>query len=280
MKTPVPKADAIYKAIGKLEKELSLTIREQPKLSGYIQQLEEEKEKINNEIAKKNESIRSLIREQEYAKKQRDLNIRIGRVIGRIDLWLESVEITDDLSDLKDKVIKLKEKEEKIRREYEESTRESNIIPIMEEINFWLTKWARQLDLEFSDQYIRFDLKKLTIVAYGDDYSIPLNEMGSGENWLGYHVVIHLALHRYFCKNNRPVPRFLLLDQPSSVYSGGTNKDVESLKRIYKLIFDVTNELSPNFQVIIVDHAELDDPQFTSAIVNKLDALIPVDWEE
>ena len=38
--------------------------------------------------------------------------------------------------------------------------------------------------------------------------------MGSGENWVGYHLIAHLALHQWFVQRQRPVPSFLFLDQP------------------------------------------------------------------
>ena len=47
---------------------------------------------------------------------------------------------------------------------------------------------------------------------------IPMSRMGSGENWVGYHLIGHLALHKWFALQKRPVPRFLFLDQPSQVY--------------------------------------------------------------
>jgi hypothetical protein len=89
-------------------------------------------------------------------------------------------------------------------------------------------------------------------------------EIGSGVNWVGYHLLALLALHRYFIEKRRPVPAFLILDQPSQVYfppdpldadKGNINqriegmpedsprqakalKDREALKAIYKLLFD------------------------------------------
>ena len=81
-----------------------------------------------------------------------------------------------------------------------------------------LTAWARALALEHSKFPLRLDLKKLTIVADTVDGPVPMERMGSGENWVGYHLIAHLALHQWFVERSRPVPRFLFLDQPSQVY--------------------------------------------------------------
>lgn len=47
---------------------------------------------------------------------------------------------------------------------------------------------------------------------------VPMAQMGSGQNWLWCHLLAHLALHKWFVEKGRPVPRFLILDQPTQVY--------------------------------------------------------------
>jgi hypothetical protein len=41
---------------------------------------------------------------------------------------------------------------------------------------------------------------------------------GDGENHLAYHLSALLALHRFAANNKQPLPRFLLIDQPTQVY--------------------------------------------------------------
>ena len=135
-------------------------------------------------------------------------------------------------------------------------------------------------------------LKKLTIFADTPTKSIPLLNMGSGANWLACHLLIHFALHKHFVNADRPVPRFLILDQPSQIYfppekdinSTGeitASSDESEVKRIYEFIFKVTKELAPNFQVIIADHAKLKFKDFEDSIVEEWRnglKLIPVSW--
>jgi hypothetical protein len=52
---------------------------------------------------------------------------------------------------------------------------------------------------------------------------------------------------------------------------------------MFKLIFDVVSELTPNLQIVIMDHADLkEEAWFQAAIVEKWrgpgKALIPEDW--
>jgi hypothetical protein len=61
-----------------------------------------------------------------------------------------------------------------------------------------MTRYADQLDLEEWDGPLRLDLRNVTVVADALEGPIPLYRMGSGENWVGYHVLAHLALHKWF----------------------------------------------------------------------------------
>jgi hypothetical protein len=118
-----------------------------------------------------------------------------------------------------------------------------------------------------------------------------LNRIGSAANWIGYHLITHLALHKYFREQGRPVPQFLMLDQPTQAYypsdttewSGEpvTDSDREAVRALFELIQEVVVSLSPAFQVIVCDHAFLSEEWFQQSIVeNWRDgrSLIPEEW--
>jgi len=155
-----------------------------------------------------------------------------------------------------------------------------------------MTEWAHGLELEHSKFPLRFDIKKLTIVADTDDGPVPMDRMGSGENWVGYHLIGHLALHSWFAKRNRPVPRFLFLDQPSQVYFP-PEKDVDgsmglideddrhAVSRMFKFVTDTVKIIEPNLQVIITEHADIKEDWYQDAVVERWRGglkLIPEDW--
>jgi hypothetical protein len=60
--------------------------------------------------------------------------------------------------------------------------------------------------------------RNLTVVADTLDGPVPLSRMGSGENWVGYHVLAHLTLHKWFRQKNRRVPGFVIFDHPSQAH--------------------------------------------------------------
>lgn len=62
----------------------------------YLNNLQKEKIDVNSKIQVFENSIKNILKEQEQEKKLKGLNIRKGRVLGRISLYLESkIEIND-----------------------------------------------------------------------------------------------------------------------------------------------------------------------------------------
>lgn len=157
-----------------------------------------------------------------------------------------------------------------------------------------MSEWARELRLEHSENPLRLDLKRLTVIADGNAGPIPMERMGSGENWVGYHLIAHFALHKLFVKQKRPVPRFLFIDQPSQVYfpedrdwerteGGERGEDREAVSRMYLLALQVVEKLNPGFQIIITDHANINEPWFQDCIVERWREglkLVPPEWAE
>ncbi|MFI5825385.1 DUF3732 domain-containing protein [Streptomyces rishiriensis] len=157
-----------------------------------------------------------------------------------------------------------------------------------------MTAYAQGLNLEHSARSIRLDVRKLTVLADSDDGIVPLLRIGSGENWVGYHLVAHLALHRYFTLHQRPVPRMLLLDQvtqpfyPSEVAKDSGNPDLirsdadrNTVRGMFELMYRFTNDLAPHFQLIVSDHANLPDQWYQDCVRYNWrngEALIPQDW--
>ncbi|MFE7935532.1 DUF3732 domain-containing protein [Streptomyces sp. NPDC057456] len=115
--------------------------------------------------------------------------------------------------------------------------------------------------------------------------------MGSGENHLGYHVAAMLSLHEWFTEHRAPVPRLLVLDQPSQVFfppdhTGeailGAN-DRHKLLNIFQTIHQTLRLLEGQFQVIVMEHADLDHPDFSPYVTQRWryatdQALVPADW--
>jgi hypothetical protein len=139
---------------------------------------------------------------------------------------------------------------------------------------------------------VRLDLKNLTVVADTVDGPLSLSQMGSGENWVGYHVAAHLSLHKLFFLRKRPVPAFLMLDQPSQAHyppeqdengrvDGLADEDKAAVHRLFELLWNYSTDGGSHTQIIVSDHVELLDPWFHSSSVQRWRdgiAFVPQTW--
>ncbi|MEP7197971.1 MAG: DUF3732 domain-containing protein [Saprospiraceae bacterium] len=292
IETEIPSIAAINKSLADLSENLTTTIAERPKLGQYVERLSLEQDNLKKQIEIRQNGIKTIYLEQEQALKQKDLNLRRGKTIGKISLFLESFKAVEEDKTLKNKIDLLLIEIAALEKVVGSDEKEERLNSILNQINIQMTNWSKNLDLEHQDAPIRFDIKKLTIFADTPTKSIPLNQMGSGANWVAYHLLIHFALHKHFVKADRPVPRFLILDQPSQAYYPpdkdnelkgklATSSDETAVKQMYDFILSATKELAPHFQVIITDHAKLNYTEFTDCITEEWrngQKLIPEEW--
>ncbi|MFG2387029.1 DUF3732 domain-containing protein [Streptomyces avermitilis] len=164
----------------------------------------------------------------------------------------------------------------------------AGLVPIGRDI----TDWSHRLGLEHGGTDIQLDPEELTVTlgAQGRRDRVPLARIGSGASWIGYHVLAHLALHRYFVLHNRPVPRILVLDQPTQAWHlpdavgddlGFNGADFAAVEQLFRLIHDVVRDIAPHLQVIICDHVKLPFDWFQETVVQDWrggNKLIPRDW--
>jgi len=291
LETTIPSISAIQESLSKLNKSLDETTREKPKLNKYLDSLIVESKELKESILKTENGISALYTEHENARRLRDLNLRRGKVIGRISLFLESIDFTID-NNLNIKISKLKKEVDDLLNLVDKENKEDRLASILNKINLQMSNWVKSLDVEQEDSLIRFDLSKLTLIADSSTRSIPLSQMGSGANWVSYHLLIHFALHQHFIQANRPVPHFLMIDQPTQVYfppakdinNDGlitTSSDEVAVNKMFDFIIDTTNKLDSNFQVIITDHAHLNSSKFKDCVVEVWRSgkkLIPQEW--
>jgi hypothetical protein len=294
----VPTITAIHESLRNLQDNLRVVDSEKPRLREYIQTLKDEKEELRERIAEKETIIRAILAEQEAAEEIRDSNARVARVVGRISLYLETFELVDEESPLRQEVEMAKEQVNHYEKLLNPGETEEILTSILNRIGVHMTKLAERLELEHQDNPYRLDLKKLTVVV---DQNPPatLDRIGGGENWLGCHIITLLALHKHFIEQGRPVPGFLILDQPSQVYfpsrhsyeamEGKTeaelreaNADIIAIRRLFDLLFDFCEQLYPDFQIIVIEHANLGNKRFQESLVEGPwvggRALIPEDW--
>ena len=282
----LPAVKAMKKAIKDLDQTISNVTKELPKIRSYIDSLEQERQKKRELIRNLEAEIDGIYEQRDSAQKIRDLNSRQAKVTGRISLWIESVENNFDselqMQSIKDLENKIQEIEDQLSGEKLEERKQSALSRIQAD----MTTWAKVLELEHCNNPYRFDLNKGTVVVDKPERPVPLKQLGSGSNWVGVHLVMCFALHKLFIEGKRPVPNFLFIDQPSQVYfpseTDEQRTDWDEVNKIYRFIYDRVQELNGKLQVIIVDHANLDNDIFRQNIIESWlsndRSLVPNDW--
>ena len=291
----VPSAEAIRASLTDIDSQLEAVTNDTPHLDAMIAKAEDQLGEIKKQLDEVKASIISLQTTNQRISDLRDFNSRRAMIKGRLSLYLENMPANDvDDSDDKLEAEKIAEQVRALEAVLDDETLAGRLESILSLVSAQITLLARKLEIEHSDSPMRLDLKKLTIVAdHADDGPIPMPKMGSGETWVGLHLVTHLALHNWFFKKQRPVPQFLFLDQPSQAYfppdtsaetvreqTEATNPDRQSVIRMFKLIVEETK----NFQVIVTEHADIREDWYQALVrENWWDGkqkLVPVEWIE
>lgn len=283
--SPLPSIEMVKASILNLDKAIANVTREKPRLQEFITGLEQERQRKQEEISNIKSEIDGIYEQQEESQKIKDLNSRRARVIGRVSLWVESVRNDVDYGKSEQKILELESRLKEIEQLLDRDSVEERKQSILSRMQIDMTEWAKELQLEHSGNPYRLDLKQVTVVVDKAERPVPLRQLGSGANWVGVHLITYFALQKFFIDANRPVPRFLFLDQPSQVYfpseSGKKKTDWYRVRGIYDFIFKRVEEMKEGLQVIIVDHANFDDVKFKDHILENWhdeENLIPREW--
>lgn len=282
---------AIREDLSRLEADVAFVNSDTSQIQAMLADEEGTLRALQTELNRNREQAEELLAGQRAAARFADHALRAATVQGRISLYLENAaraERTTPVIDNRDDLMRQIDEVERALSEDSQSDRLASSISL---ISSKIWDKARRLHLEHSQHPIRLDIRRLTVVADTPTGPIPLSEMGSGENWVGYHVAAMLSLHEWFAEHSAPVPRFLILDQPSQVYFpsdySGTGielagEDRANLLRVYTAIQQTVEELEGGFQVIAMEHADLDDDTFQSAVLERWragrGALVPYEW--
>lgn len=289
----IPSVDELHQELTRASEQLAAVRRHTPGLDALIAEKIGELNFIKAELKTNWTSLEVLRNVDEQLVHQRDEASRRAHVLGRVSVMLESIADAPDTTAQEIRISEIKLQIGQLETELSDETTRERVESILSRMSDQMTRWATYLEMEHAGVPFRLDAKRLTVIADSEGGPIQMNHMGSGANWLGCHLIAHLALHDWFVRKARPVPRFLFLDQPSQVYfPAEAQRDVNAVDtededrlaviRMFGLIQNIVEELSPRFQVIITEHADINEPWYQSAVVERWrhgHALIPLDWQ-
>jgi len=252
--------DSIYQAPAVLDKETS----------GLREQLRVRERKISNARQK-----RKYLEDKSAelaAERQRIRQIYL--FVGRVEQALENLSVSSNVSNLQENIALLRQRIDDLKQDLDPQSKSNRLREAVQSVSTRISNYAHILHLEHTETNIGLNLKELTLqfgrLSGRKDY---LWEIGSGQNWVGYHIATLLALHEHFmCRPNNPVPRFLMIDQPSQVYfpeawpsidtipdskkdNPTMSSDIEGVRRIFYALSAFLEAVEGIFQVIVTDHA-------------------------
>lgn len=297
MKSPI--AAVLLNELESLDKELRIATGQRPKLEAYLTELDGKVDEISRAIKQKEAELSAAISAHEVIAEMGARNHAAARVVGRISMFLETLLPNEDIARLEAEKRRLSNKVKQLEDQISTDGSNERLTSILNNISAHLSRYIGDFNAEFSSYPARLSLTQLTIMFDRPERPVPMGRTGGGENHLAYHLSALLALHLFAAQNNRPIPHFLLIDQPTQVYfpseqayndAGGSvlkteaDADLNAVRRLFELLLKFTQEDVPGFQVIVTEHANLSDQWFQDVLVEspwtKPPALVPEDWNQ
>jgi len=204
---------------------------------------------------------------------QRQRVRQIYLFVGRVEQALENVTASRNVDELQARVRTLAQRIGELKQDLDARSQRSRLDAAIDKVSARIADYARMLQLEHVGENVRLNLRELTLqfspLSGRTDF---LWEVGSGQNWVGYHVAGILALHEHFISmSENPVPRFLVIDQPSQVYfpeawpsmeqapdksnQSDRSPDIDGVHRIFSALSVFLDAVSAEFQIIVTEHA-------------------------
>lgn len=205
----------------------------------------------------------------------RQASANIDRYLGRLEQALKMFTARTVEESIQKEVNSLREQINTLRLEIAEAKQKNRLDAALAKISNLMGQITANLDAEQPDDPASLDIKELTVRVSGQngrtDY---LWEMGSGANWLSYHISATLALQRFFLDQPQTsVPSLVVYDQPSQVYfphssARSTNdeqfeqalpdEDIASIRRFFAAFGNAVSKSGERLQIIVLDHAGRD----------------------
>jgi len=250
---------SVHQAPAKLDQELAVLRQELRDREGAISKVRQKRKYLEN------------VSSEQAAQRQRVRQIYL--FVGRVEQALENVSASRNVDDLREKVKTLAQTIAELKRDLDPAAQRDRLKAAIDTVSAKIANYAKLLQLEHATENARLNIPELTLqfspLSGRTDF---LWEVGSGQNWVGYHVSGLLALHEHFISlHESHVPRFLVIDQPSQVYfpeawpsieqaPGDQSKvdgssDIDGVRRIFSALSHFFDAVAGEFQIIVTEHA-------------------------
>lgn len=235
-------------------------------------------ERVRSEIGNLTEKLRGIrIRrnalQQSSAKAKESYydSLEASRFIGGLEQALETYARIGKDSELSAEVQELSERIKVLETEISEGQVRSRTKRALMVVSSNAEKLLPSLDVERPGDPVTLLIDDLTIKVGSVSKEDYLWEIGSGSNWLSYHIAISLGLQQFFLnQDHNPVPSFIVYDQPSQVYFPKRmanrekeidldpklpDEDIVAVQKAFQVMSSVVQASMGELQVIVLDHA-------------------------
>jgi len=207
------------------------------------------------------------------SREARNREMATDRFLGRAEQALKVYAAADEDAIAREEVERLRRELAALREALSEGKIRDRIQTALQRVTLYIARILPLLDVGESENPVELNINELTLQVKGKsgraDY---LWEIGSGANWLSYHLATILSLQRLFLEQvESPVPNFVVFDQPSQVYfpraaaRGPTELDpdwkdeeVQAVRKVFTALADSVNTANGKLQCIVLDHADDD----------------------
>jgi hypothetical protein len=222
-----------------------------------------------------------------------------SRFVGALEEALSRFDQVDSEGDLaleiEDIRIRVRDLEDALRK----ADVNNSLRRVLRRFSTYAARVIPSLDAENPDDPINLSIAELTVTVSGDDRDNYLWEIGSGANWLAYHLATSIALHQLFIEQAvSPVPSFAVYDQPSQVYFPNRPRphgddieaveinyrdaDIEAVTKIFRTLSEAVTAREGMWQAIVLDHADQsiwgEIPALNMVEEWRGDKLVPPTW--
>lgn len=235
-------ANELTEAINWLNSELSRSSYRLDSFEEQRQKIQAEIDPIKDELGRCRQKIKAIdqqISDLEKVRSQYELaveaKVRVESVLFELTRIQEG-QADGDLDKLKERILELKTD---LKSNYDIDRKLANAEARIKDL---LEEFGGRFNFEksYTPIRLRFSLGSFDLWHEMEPgKKVFLRSMGSGANWLSCHIVLFLALQRYFCEVGKgcSIPPVLFFDQPSQVYfpsilDGGTNFSAEELAKM------------------------------------------------
>ncbi|GAB3916984.1 DUF3732 domain-containing protein [Mucilaginibacter boryungensis] len=239
-------------------------------LNDNVTVLKSEQRKVSSEIRDLLQRLNQVRQELNVLRQSgNDDNRRLNtintiyRFAGMIESELNSYETFSKDTTAEEQIKKLEVRRTAINQQINQSVIENKVKRAKKTITDAISYYAEIFKAENYAELIQFNERDLTLTFVSDSgRTDALYEIGSGSNYMAYHISTILAFQEFFLsKKKHPVPSFVFFDQPTQVYFPETDveiseksEDVTRVRRIFEALNSAVVRTKGKLQIIILEH--------------------------